>query len=259
MGNEKKCSEIKKHCGSVEDLKEYLKKKARNHNHYKYYGRIERIFQIVKDKKLYLVDGKDWNDVTDRNNFIKSNPDYVNFGKCFSFAKDESVAMWMLYGGVFHSNAMIDFRKSDMNRIVDVTKVSLGFFDKKQNDKFVAIKSIAKPDFDIFLIDIVYYNKDRKYIKRSNEDCCGIEADFIEKLGVCCKTFSWSYESECRLIVSVKKDIIPDNCKAIEINLEGIDVSKSLNNVYYCPNYRGIEIEGFKKSVLDGEIDFNLI
>ena len=243
-------------CDNLELLQVYLKNKARNHNSYKHYAPIDRILQIVKENKMYLVDGKDWNDTIDSDNFTSENSDFVNFGKCFSYAQDESVAMWMLYGGADYKGAMIDFTRRGIKNILNISNIKIGFF---RNNKFIAVADVYKPDFTMDIIDIVYYNKKTRYLKHSDESCCNVDSTIIDKLGLCGKSYPWSYENECRLIVSVKKEKIPDNCSAVEIDFEGIDLGKSLERVFCCPNYKGTDTNGFKESQLEGCVNFKLI
>ena len=253
MGNQTKMSD---NCETVEILQAYLKRKAQSHNSYKHYAPIDRIIKIVKEKKLYLGDGKDWNDTVDSDNFTNSRTKLINFGKCFSYAQDESVAMWMLYGGTYHNNAMIDFTRTAIRNILNTSTIKLGFW---QNGEFVCVSEIKKLDFCIEMVDVVYYNKKTKYLKRSDESCINVSDTLIDQLGLYGKAYPWSYENECRLIVSIKKEMIPEGCNTVEIDLEGIDLGKSLERTYYCPNFEGEKTNNFQKSKLDGYINFKLI
>jgi len=249
-------NEMRSYCGSAGKLKEYLQRKAVNHNSYKYYSKIEYIRTIVKDRILYLGNGAKWNDVSDRESFVSESDCRINFGKCFSYSTDENVAMWMLYGGVYHRGAMIDFTKRAMRNICDCSTITLGNMGE---DGFKPLFDIEKPKFDIRVIDVVYYNSENGYIKRSNESVFGVKTDMISTLGAYKKTYPWSYENECRLVVTIDKALVPTECNTVKIDMSGIDLGKSLERVYYCPDFRETREDGFNKSKLQDLVEWELI
>ena len=242
-------------CSSAEKLKEYLRQKALAHNSYKCYSQIERIRSIVQDKALYLNDGRGWNDITDRTNFRKDGKDRVNFGKCFSFSQDENVAMWMLYGGIHHMGAMVDFTRMGINNILKTSSIELGYFE---NGQFCSVETIERPDFEMWVTDIVYCNENTRYLKRSDETCTNVEQSVLDQLGAVRKAYPWNYENECRLIVSVHMNAVPEKCDTVKIDLSMIDLGKSLARAYYCPSYQGKQEEGFQESALNRTIDWDL-
>ena len=228
-------NKIEEYVDNSQKLYTYLKEKAQNHNHYKSYGEMNRIVKIRDEKSLYLGNGEKWNDIFDRKNFNSDQDDYVNFGKCFSYLKEESVAMWMLYGGIDKKSGMIDFTKKGMKSILSIDSIELGFF---QNDQFESKGMLTKDQFEIYLIDIIYYteytkNECENFICRSDEMANVNKKVFKE----CKKSYPWRYESECRLIVKIKKDQIPEKCDTVKIDLKNLDLGKSLERVYHGPNY----------------------
>lgn len=245
---------MKDFCGSADDLKAYLQEKAKNHNSYKCYSKMDYIAPMVKGQVMYLNNGKKWNDVTDRNNF-NSTESQVNFGKCFSFLQDENVAMWMLYGGIYHTGAMVDFTKKGMEHILETTQIELGYFENKV---FCGKRLLKRPTFDIWMTDIVYCNEKNGYMKRSDESCTQVSQGVFDDLGYCKKAYPWNYENECRLIVSIPQKEIPVNCDTVKIDLRNMKLGKSLSRAYYCPGYQGVEVEGFHKSKLDGTVEWDL-
>ena len=93
---EKSENKMMKYVNNTQKLYTYLKEKALSHNHYKFYSSIDRIIDIRDNKNLYLGNGKKWNDILDRENFNSDNY-YVNFGKCFSYLKEEYADQGNLY------------------------------------------------------------------------------------------------------------------------------------------------------------------
>ncbi len=231
-----KDEDLKRSCISSEKLENYLSKKGKNHNNYKCYGEMERIIQIRDDKSMYLVTGSRWNDKTDKENFNNTNYEYVNFGKCFSFSRDENVALWMLYGGMKKEGGMIDFTKKGMNSILAIPSVEIGYFN---NNNFVKINEIAKDKFDIFITDVIYYSENSKYyyVKRGDESFKILRKSILDTHKIIKKVYPWNYENECRLVVSINKKYICEQCECVKINLKNIDLGKSLERIYKSPNY----------------------
>ena len=242
-------------CEHAEQLYEYLCLKAKTHNSYKFYARVERVDQIVHQHSLYLGNGVKWNDVKDRENFNSNSYDKISFGKCFSYSTDENVAMWMLYGGIYHTGAMVDFTRKGMNAVINAQNVELGYFN---NNSFVSLKTIEKHDFDIDIVDVVYYNPQTGYLKRYDDNAILADKAIIDQLGACKKLYPWNYENECRLIVRIDKELVPKECTDVKIDISSMNLGKSLERAYYCPGYKGDMSYGFLNSKLDGSVDFEL-
>lgn len=106
---------------------------------------------------MYLLDGNEWNDKTDSKRFINSKENIKRYGLCFSYSRDESIAMWMLYGGLYDEGAMYSFTKNYINRIIEYCPtIHFGFFKGKT---FNEEKTISKEKLKIYLKDILYYKK----------------------------------------------------------------------------------------------------
>ena len=248
-------SELSKHCESTGELYEYLRAKARTHNSYKHYGRLDRIANIVNKKELYLSDGSGWNDTVDSANFNSDDRATKSFGTCFSYLQDESVAMWRIYGNHVHSGAMIDFTRKGMNNILQIQTVEVGYF-AENNAGFRGMITLNRPDFEIDLVDVVYYNPKTGYVKRSDEGCRLKDRSILEHLGVCKKYYPWNYENECRLIVTVKKELLPEKCSAVKLDISGVSWGKTTDRMYLCPEHKGAVPNGFKPSELQGSVNF---
>jgi hypothetical protein len=230
-----------------EEFLPYLQEKASNHHSYKMYNQIDVVNSTIDNKALYLSTGNDWNDVVDRNNFNNDKLTMLNFGRCFSYSTTESVAMWMLYGGMKHKGAMIDFDKSSISEILRNTKqIRVGFFENKE---FHSLRELTKQEFEIELIDVVYVEKkDSDVIIRRTKDDVWKLTDFKdfgkriqnnEKYTFIHKSKAWDYEQECRLIISIRKDILLgvddyDKINKVEINLQNINLKNTRR--IYAPN-----------------------
>lgn len=262
----------KKELPSIEDraFLEYLKEKGANHRSYKYYSTIKNVNSCMDKRALFLSDGRNWNDIIDRENFNNEKLDMMNFGRCFSYSTTESVAMWMLYGGMEHRGAMLDFDKNTILSILrSVRQISLGYFGE---DEFIALTRLDRKDFEIQLVDVVYTEKKKteNIIRRSTGDIWKVPLGNTilnsERYTIIHKSKAWDYEQECRLIVSIKKDIIRRVKNFNKISMVKIDLkSVDLDNVrrVCSPNVLDEdELESldkfFYKSDLSKEVDWDL-
>ena len=212
---------LKSVCEATDELQVYLKEKAINHHNYKHYvSDIDRIYNIYYEGALFLADGSNWNDPDDKKAFTDFNSgrsECKRYGLCLSFSRSESVAMWMLYGGMQKKGAMIDINLGSIKRLLDQSNrphVELGYFKEK---KWNTVKTLNADEYKVELIDILYYDTNKKVdeehklkydIKRSDERCdCNDNvidnAPLLQK-----KVWAWNYENECRLIVEVDKKSI---------------------------------------------------
>ena len=245
-------------CSSdFDSLFNYLKKKGRNHNNYKSYSSIGRVVDIRDSKKLYLSTGYDWNDISDRNRFNSDDYGVLHFGKCFSYSTDESVAMWMLYGGIDKRSGMIDFTKKGMQGILSIPQIEFGYSDGDRG--FVVEKTLTSDSFDLYCVDIVYYKarQNAYYIKRSDEHG-SLDPSIFNRLSICKKAYPWQYEKECRLVCSVDKKLLSNDCYVARIDLDGLDLGKSLEKTYHGPNFPSIDTYNTLPSSLDNSIDWSL-
>ena len=212
---------LKAVCEATDELQVYLTEKAINHHNYKHYvSDITRVNRIYREGALFLTDGSNWNDPDDKKAFTDFNSgrsECKRYGLCLSFSKSESVAMWMLYGGMQKKGAMIDINLRNIKQLLDQSnrpQVELGYFEKEE---WNAVKRLNANEYKVKLIDILYYDTNKKVdkehelkydIKRSDEKCACNDnvidnAPLLQK-----KVWAWNYENECRLIVEVDKKSI---------------------------------------------------
>ena len=250
---------IKNTCNTVQSLDMYLAAKAQNHNCYKTYTVSHRVQSWIEADCFYLDDGSRWNDIHDRETFNHPQSNVKRFGRCFSFSKSESVAMWMLYGGMQKKGVMLEFTRKGMSELIrNTTHVELGNW---VNNKFVNVITLQNDQFDLTLKDILYtgdFTSDTIYIRRSDESSKEAPIDVIRQLQYCVKSVAWSYENECRLILTVNKSVIPDatNVTSVRIPLKGLLKDTSKTRIYCSPNYQGEK--DFGESKISEEVDWDL-
>ncbi len=250
---------LKDVCNSAVELEAYLISKADNHNCYKTYSTVNRVQSWLDENYIYLDDGSGWNDVNDRNLFNSYRGNIKQFGRCFSFSKSESVAMWMLYGGLQKKGAMLEFSQKAMRELVNNTKqVVLGNWI---NHRFIPVVTLTEGQFRLFLKDILYIgDRDSRgvYIKRSDEAVKDAPPTVIDQLERCTKHSAWSYENECRLILSVDKGLLANYPPASSAQVSLMDLAEKQKylTTYCAPNFEGTK--PYLPSRISGIIDWNL-
>jgi len=265
--------QLKNFVNNSEVLYSYLKEKAVNHPCYKYYSSLDRIEQnFMRTQSLFLSMGSKWNDRSDFERFNDDQLSIARFGMCFSYSKSESVPMWMLYGGLKHTGAMIDFPPKMMKSIVnDTEKVYLGYF---KDGEYKECGNYQSNEFNIFIQDVLYFGDSSKeknmgtyYVKRSDETVDGVSMNVIGDNRIIKKRIGWSYENETRLIVEINKEIINNSdgigtnsantSLIIKIPFDNIqDISLS-DKIVLAPNYNGCSRD-YRKSNLTRELEWDL-
>lgn len=236
-------------------LKKYLIQKANNHNCYKIYSSLDKIKSIIDHQSIFLSNGRHWNDVRDRENFNSMHSKVQNFGCCMSFSRSENMAMWMLYGGIDKKGAMININPSVITTTIhNVQSIDLGYFD----GEFQSLQTIKREDFEIMLIDILYYSQSEigYFLKRSDEQCETNNLNALDSLNYSKKLLPWSYENECRVIVSISKDkILNSKIDTVKLSLNK-QKNISVDQIVLAPNFGGER--KYAQSTLGADLDWDL-
>lgn len=178
-------------------------KDGRNYMHYATHERIE---SILTNSAFYLSDGSNWNDVVDRANFNSCSMSVKHFGMCLSASSSESIAMWMLYGGIDGNGAMVNFDSNTLRSVQNATIYECGYWEDKQ---FQCVKMLDASAIKFDLIDVIYVsdraNNDKRTVKRWGRGKYDIGYQAFEGVKWLAKHEAWSYEKEVRLVATVSK------------------------------------------------------
>lgn len=248
----------------VSDMKTYLAQTGVKHKNYKSYTTYSKLAPKIEENAIYLSTGEHWNDIQDRESFNSAFSDTVNFGLCFSYAGYESVAMWMLYGGMENEGVMVDFTNAMIRQMLSAKSVDLV---KWENGKF-RYKTLSKEAYQIRLMDVVYVehlNESADYYKiHRGTEKSDIKGEILDDLPPIRKAYPWNYEKECRLVLSVDRSELRDGYNSARIEIPGIyrDLSRN-KRLYMSPNAKVEKIEStrditFQPSKLNGTIDWDL-
>lgn len=251
--------DLKNSCSSANDLDRYLSAKAQNHTYYKTYTTADRVRSWMDSDCFYLDDGSRWNDIHDRETFNSQQSSVKRFGRCFSFSRSESVAMWMLYGGMKKKGTMLEFTKSAMKDLIKNTSfVELGNW---VDGVFIKAMTLQQGQFDLTLKDILYadhHDSNATYIRRSTESYKDASPAVVKQLQHCVKSVAWSYENECRLILTVSKNLLPEvqAVTSVRVPLAGLLKDTDRVRIYCSPNFKGEK--PYRTSKISDEVDWDL-
>lgn len=198
------------HLEEYEQILSYLSSAGKKHRNYRHYATRDRIKSILENKAIYLTDGSTWNDKFDRERF---NPRYSSckrFGTCLSSSTEESVAMWMLYGGAGGNGAMINFDRDTLLRAMSVDSYELGEFDS--DGSFQSRLTLGNPEIDLSLSEVLYFkgNGDDITVMRSmgKDQQVRMSLKALRGIDAITKHASWSYEQEVRLVARVDTPLL---------------------------------------------------
>lgn len=237
----------------------YLSRKGGRRKNLRYYSSRKRIVGILNESSLYLTDGSGWNDSNDRGHF---NPDFSKekfFGICLSADTAESIAMWMLYGGIDGNGAMINFDKKTLFEAFEQSvKCDMGRFDEGE---FKVLGSVDVRDVTLRLIDVLYYENrgDGAAIAwRNGDKQATVSLELLYGMGRIVKHAAWSYENEVRLVASIDKSLLKDglsNATAMRLPLA---LSERFCNQRVFDSPIADEFGTFCDSSLKGTIEWDL-
>ncbi len=240
-------------------LRKGLRINGELHKNYKLYTSIDRALAVLVTGEIFLTNGGSWNDIDDHGLMDKNNA----FGICLSCSTSENIAMWMLYGEKSgQRGAMLDFPGSVMKEILRCETLELGRFNKWGT--FEAKHTLEKPNFDIFLTDVLYYdecNKGRVRLTLGEQHDVA-DRTVLEGKEIFSKKFGWSYEKECRLTARLSDEMMKVS-KDEELYAVRAVLSQKARRImnqdrlYRSPVFKGGVSVG-KQSALTGRIDWEI-
>ena len=148
-------SQSQEHFEEYRDVLSFLAGRGGMHREYKHYATRARIAGILRSGALYLTDGTSWNDKYDREHFNPSFMSTKRFGACFSASSTESVAMWMLYGGMDGNGAMINFDRRTLQGAMGRESYECGWFGT--DGKFECVVELPADRLSLRLVDVLYF------------------------------------------------------------------------------------------------------
>ena len=249
------------HLKGYDDILSYLASRGEAHYHYKHYVTRARALSILENNAIFLTDGSKWNDTFDREHF---NPKFLTtkrFGTCFSASSEESIAMWMLYGGTDGNGAMIDFDRQTLTSAMQRESFECGTI----NDlgEFTVITTLPASKVQLDLVDILYFKTgktNKVEIGRSSlkGGLYKLSTDIFPSIKQLVKHRSWSYENEVRLVATISKLDLEGNASRIKCIKIPLDLDRMFieNRFFDSP----VSDDGgcFRESELSGTVEWNL-
>lgn len=254
-------SQSQEHFEGYGDVLAFLAGRGGMHREYKHYGTRARIAGILRGGALYLTDGTSWNDKYDREHFNPSFMSTKRFGACFSASSAESIAMWMLYGGMDGNGAMINFDRRTLQGAMGRKTYECGRFGA--DGKFQCLTKLPADRLSLRLVDVLYFQNHadgnvtvgRPSLEGGRHVMDGRAFSGIEQIA---KHQSWSYENEVRLVATISKlDLVgkASHVKCVKIPID-FDDAFVAGRVFDSPVS---DDEGnYRDSELRGTVDWNL-
>lgn len=249
------------HLNGYEDLLAFLAAKGETHREYKHYASRSRIEHILSDGAIYLTDGSSWNDKYDREHFNPSFMSTKRFGACFSASSIESIAMWMLYGGISGNGSMINFDRRTLRKAMNHEVYECGYFDAE--GKFQCLMELPGEELRLRLVDVLYFqNHPEGSVTVGRSSMKGgvfeLDAKAFNGMGHVAKHRSWSYENEVRLVATISKLNLGGKASRVACVKIPIDFDSSFvkERVFDSPVSDGKG--GYRDSELRGTVDWNL-
>lgn len=254
-------SQSQEHFEEYRDVLSFLAGRGGMHREYKHYATRARIAGILRSGALYLTDGTSWNDKYDREHFNPSFMSTKRFGACFSASSTESVAMWMLYGGMDGNGAMINFDRRTLQGAMGRESYECGWFGT--DGKFECVVELPADRLSLRLVDVLYFRNHadgnvtvgRPSIEGGRHVMDGRAFNGIEQIA---KHQSWSYENEVRLVATISKlDLVgkASHVKCVKIPID-FDDAFVAGRVFDSPVSDGGG--NYRDSELRGTVDWNL-
>lgn len=254
-------SQSQEHFEEYRDVLSFLAGRGGMHREYKHYATRARIAGILRSGALYLTDGTSWNDKYDREHFNPSFMSTKRFGACFSASSTESVAMWMLYGGMDGNGAMINFDRRTLQGAMGRESYECGWFGT--DGKFECVVELPADRLSLRLVDVLYFQNHadgnvtvgRPSIEGGRHVMDGRAFNGIEQIA---KHQSWSYENEVRLVATISKlDLVgkASHVKCVKIPID-FDDAFVAGRVFDSPVSDGGG--NYRDSELRGTVDWNL-
>lgn len=243
------------------DVLAFLADRGGMHREYKHYGTRARIAGILGGGALYLTDGTSWNDKYDRENFNPSSMPTKRFGACFSASSAESIAMWMLYGGVDGNGAMINFDRRTLQGAMGCKTYECGRFGT--DGKFQCLMKLPADRLSLRLVDVLYFQDHADgNVTVGRPSLEGgryvMDGRAFNGIGQIAKHQSWSYENEVRLVATISKVDLAgkvSHVKCIKIPID-FDDAFVAGRVFDSPVSDGGG--NYRDSELRGTVDWNL-
>lgn len=239
-----------------EALLNWITKKANKHQSYKYYSKTAHVKSVLDKGQVVLSDGSDWNDLKDRERFTDTSEGYKRFGLCLSYSRSENVAMWMLYA---KEGAMINYPKSTIQEILNAKRILIG--PKEKIKEYESSFRELKEHFEISILDVVYFGDstvkpgNAYYVRRSDTMDKDYSKEIVDSLTYQKKELPWSYENECRIVVSVENEAVKEDDNVVIIQLSETEKNILKNRVVSAPDAKDTE---FPKGKLAGKIEWDL-
>lgn len=190
------------------DLNDYLRIKGENHKLYNHYSTSKSLISIIKNNTFRLTRGN-LDSLNDHHEFKTKGKESVwnrTYIFCFSYGKNEDMAMLGLYSLPSKEAVRLSLNKPIINLIKNKDKIKI--YSDEETRYEIGNNSIE----DILITDVFYVKDENKnnQIHRGNIICFPhnniVSVITSDKATGLVKNYAWHKESEVRLIIRFNKE-----------------------------------------------------
>lgn len=195
---------------SVKDLQDQLRQHGRRHRLYFHYTTLDTLEKMLKFGELWFSPPRDMNDGFEGGRMTNN-----IFIACFSYGREESVAMWNTYGIPRREAVRLCFDGIRMRQILEGRFGPLRCWAKDKNGN--TLEAIPPEKIELFIQDVAYSTDSKSalryrddLIKIIDENGC-IVKPLSKRMATYVKMGGWRYEKEVRLVLKLEpQHKIPD-------------------------------------------------
>ena len=195
---------------SLEAFLKMLRRSARNHNNgLRHYTTMTSFVRMQDSGQAYFSLLPNSNDGGE----YESNRHYM---MCFSFGKEENIALWSLYGVPHYDSICLTFPRRDIMEWFESAKEGgLSFYGLEDKRRSVLLNDACPK---VSICDVAYYGNgifthNGKNYCLTNDGITGIESYKGTPLAPYVKKWAWSYEREVRILLEFDKPVLNSNGK----------------------------------------------
>ncbi len=203
---------------TVESLKRYFEGREYKHTNFYHYTKLDKLNNIIKEKRFWLSSVKGFNDKCDVEQFKDNEKEY--FSLCFSAGVNENLPLWYLYSGLDGKGGRIRMTSKKVQSLIEKGEYELcekeAVKGDDNNEKIVLhkIETLEKDKtMTVKFRDVLYYRTDgdKLSLKYNTMTNYNFNSKNIEEITEYWRHFSkkliWFYEKETRLLVHVIGDL----------------------------------------------------
>ena len=182
-----------------------LHRSARSHtNGYHHYTTMSSFLSMLDSGRVYFSLLRESNDGGEYNSDC-------HYMMCFNYGREESIALWSLYGVPRNESIRLTFPRHDiMEWLESVRSGELEFYAVEGKNRAVPLKGACPK---VSICDVAYYgngiftHNEKNYLVAKGKKS-GFDPNGDSKLAPYVKKWGWSFEREVRIVIEFEKPVL---------------------------------------------------